>query len=369
MAKHIPFFNYSALFEEAASDYMAVVRDVLQRGAFILQEDVEMFERNLAEFIGVRHVIGVGNCTDGLVLALRAANVGAGDEVIFPSHTFVATASAVHAVGATPVPVDCQDDHLIDPQAVAAAVTPKTRAIMPVQLNGRVCNMDALQDIADRHRLLIIEDAAQSLGARYQNRLAGGFGIAAAFSFYPAKILGGFGDGGAVVTNDDAVADRVRRGRDHGRAPDGTITGWGMNSRLDNLQAAVLNYRFRNYHEIIATRRQIAGWYHERLRDLPALTLPPPPDTAGEHFDVYQNYEIESDRRDALRARLQKSGIGTMIQWGGQPVHQIAALEFSQTLPITDRVFQRCLMLPLNTTVREDDVEYICGEIREFHAA
>ena len=246
-ARSIPFFDYPHLFHSEEQELTAIFRDVGMRGAFILQEDLVRFERNLAAYLGVKYALGVGNATDGLLLALRAAGIGPGDEVIFCSHTMVATAAAIHFAGATPVPVECGEDHLIDPEAVERAVTPRTRAILPTQLNGRTADMQALGDIARKHDLAIVEDAAQALGSRFQGRAAGSFGVAGAISFFPAKTLGCLGDGGAVVTNDDDVYERVIQLRDHGRGADGEIVSWGLNSRLDNLQAAILDFRLASY--------------------------------------------------------------------------------------------------------------------------
>jgi len=207
--RSVPFFSYPDLFGRYAEEYLEMVKSVGCRGAYILQEDLARFERNLAAFLGAKHTLGVGNATDGLHFALRAAGLCPGDEVILSSHTMVATAAAVHFAGGVPIPVECGADHLIDPDAVASAVSPRTRFIMPTQLNGRTCRMDRLQAVADRHGLLIVEDAAQALGSRFQGRAAGTFGIAAAISFYPAKVLGCFGDGGAVVTQDDQVREKL----------------------------------------------------------------------------------------------------------------------------------------------------------------
>jgi dTDP-4-amino-4,6-dideoxygalactose transaminase len=365
--RQIPFFNYRGAFAAQEDSFLDIIRDVIRRGAFIQQRDLAQFESHLASYLGVAHALGVGNATDGLIMALRAAGIRAGDEVIFPSHTMVATAASIAHVGATPVAVECGADHLIDPSAVEAAVTSRTRAVVPVQLNGRTCRMDAIESIARKHGLLIIEDAAQGLGSSYKGRRAGTFGVAAAFSFYPAKILGCLGDGGAVVTNAEGIAKRVGLLRDHGRNEQGEVELWGFNSRLDNVQAAVLDYQFQTYDATIAHRRHLARLYDERLRDLSSLTLPPAPDADPDHFDVYQNYEIEADDRDRLRVHLQQHGVGTIIQWGGKPVHQFTALGLDVSLPFTDRVFTRCLMLPMNMMLTEDDVDYVSERIREFY--
>lgn len=367
--RSIPFFNYKGAFTAREEEYVAIFRDVIHRGAFIQQKDLVEFEKRLASYLGVRHAIGVGNATDGLIMAWRAAGLRPGDEVIFPSHTMVASPASVAHAGGVPVPVDCGPDHLIDPAAIEPAITPRTRAIMPVQLNGRTANMDAIRRIADKHGLYIIEDSAQALGSKFKGQFAGTFGRAGVFSFYPAKILGCFGDGGAIVTDDDAIAEQVLLLRDHGRNAVGEVVTWGLNSRLDNLQAAILDLQFRDYDEIISHRRALAACYEEHLSGLRQLDLPPAPDEDPDHFDVYQNYELQADDRDALRAHLTAAGIGTLIQWGGKPVHQFTGLGLKASLPNTDRLFRRCLMLPMNMMVSIDDAVYISEAIRQFYRA
>lgn len=326
---------------------MKTLHGVLSRGAYILQKDLDQFERNLGKYLGVKHVIGVADGTNALILALRAAGIGAGDEVILPSHTYIATAAAVHFAGATPVLVECGPDHMIDPEDVYRAVTPNSRCIMPTQLNGRTCNMDVLQDLADRYDLMIIEDAAQALGSKFKGRFAGTFGKAGTFSFYPAKLLGCFGDGGAVATNDDEIAKKLSLLRDHGRNKNGEVVAWGSNCRLDNIQAAVLDLKLKTFDKDIARRRKIAALYQERLSDIEDLVLPPEPSVDSVHFDVYQNYELEAGRRDALQAYLKKNGIGTLIQWNGRAVHQCSGVGFDDVrLPVTERMTRRFLMLP-----------------------
>lgn len=365
--REIPFFNYRKAFADQQDAFTTIFHDVLGRGAYILQRDMVDFERHLGAYVGVTHALGVGNATDGLHFLWRAAGLRPGDEVILPSHTMVATAAAIHFAGGVPVPVDCGPDHLLDPAAAEAAVGPRTRGICPVQLNGRVCDMDAVERIARTHDLILIEDSAQALGAKWKDRQAGSFGRGGAFSFYPAKLLGCLGDGGAVTTNDAAVAREVYLLRDHGRTPEGDVAGWGLNSRLDNLQAAFLDAQLADYGAIIATRRRLAGIYDEMLGDVAEVMLPPGPDADPDHFDVYQNYELEADRRDELRAHLKAHGVGTHIQWGGKAVHQFAALGFAVRLPNTERFFTRALMLPLNTTLSDDDARYVAEAIRGFY--
>jgi len=366
--RSIPFFNYPHLFTSEEEELVAIFRDVGRRGAFILQQDLERFERHLAAYLGVKHVLGVANATDGLIIALRAAGLGVDsrEEVIFSSHTMVATASAIHFAGATPVPVECGTDHLIDAASVEAAITPRTRAILPTQLNGRTADMDALRDIARRYGLQIVEDAAQALGSRFDGQCAATFGASAAISFFPAKLLGCLGDGGCVVTNDDSVYDRMLQLHDHGRRADGEIISWGLNSRLDNLQAAILDYRLDSYPLAIERRRELAKLYEARLGGVEALQLPPAPSN-GRHFDVYQNYEIEAQQRNELRDHLKHRGIATIVQWGGKAVHQWPALGFPQRLPFTDALFQRLLLLPMNLSLTDNEAHEVCDAIEDFY--
>lgn len=367
--RRIPFFDYSEVFSSSEEKLVEVFRDVLRRGAFIQQSDLLEFEKNLAEFLGAKHAFGVANCTDGLIIAMKSVGVQPGDEVIFPSHTFVASAASIHFAGGVPVPVECGPDHLIDAAKIENAVTAKTKAILPVQLNGRTCNMDAIQEIADKYGLKIIEDAAQALGAKFKNRSAGSFGDAAAFSFYPAKTLGCLGDGGAVVTSDDEIAEKILKLRDHGRDENGEVAIWGFNSRLDNLQAAILNFNMGRYEEAIARRREIAGLYHKSLESLPSLKLPPAPGSNPDYYDIYQNYEVETVFRDELREYLDTAGGGieTALQWGGKAVHQFQNLALNCELPATERTLKESFLLPINTMITDNDVERICEKITEFY--
>jgi dTDP-4-amino-4,6-dideoxygalactose transaminase len=367
LARSIPFFPYPQVFLQQEEDLVGIFRDVGRRGAFIAQEDLQRFEENLARFMGARRVIGVANATDGLLIALRAAGVEPGTGVIFSSHTMVATAAAIHFAGAIPVAVECGPDHLIDPQAVAAAITPRTSAILPTQLNGRTADMEALGWLASRHGLLIVEDAAQALGSRFKGQCAGTFGAAAAVSFYPSKLLGCLGDGGAVIANHDEVAERVQALHDHGRDRQGNVTGWGFNSRLDNLQAAIVDYRLLKYEAVIARRRELARAYDAALEGIAEVVRPPAPDADEVHFDVYQNYEIEAEERDRLRQFLTTRGMGTLLPWGGKAVHQWNALGFRTRLPATEKLFERVLLLPMHAWLSDNDVAMVASAVREFY--
>ena len=364
----IPFFKYPSLFKSNENEFLEIFKDVGNRGAYILQKDLQDFEENLAKFTGCKYALGVANGTDAIWLGLMAAGIGKGDEVIFASHTYIATAGAIKFVGATPIPADCKSDHMIDPISVSKLVTTKTKAIVPTQLNGRCCDMDSLLDIAKKYNLIILEDAAQGLGAKFKGNGIGTFDKGATISFYPAKNLGSFGDGGGFVTNDIDMYNSVKLLRDHGRNEDGIFIKWGFNSRLDNLQAAFLNFKLKKYQKDIDRRREIAQRYQDRLKNVNQLHLPVGPNDDVNYYDVFQNYEIECENRDSLKIYLSENGIGTLIQWNGQPVHSIKSLGFKgHGLKYTDEMYKKCLMIPMNTTLSDDEVLYVCKKINEFY--
>jgi dTDP-4-amino-4,6-dideoxygalactose transaminase len=368
----VPFFDWKALYEERAADYAQIIERTAASGAFILQAAVEEFEAKLAAFVGVKHAIGLSDCTNAMLLGLRASDICSGDEIILPGHAFIAAAQSIHFAGAVPVPVEItqSDGWLIDPIAVESAITPRTRGIMAVHVNGRLCSMDVLREIADKHRLDVYEDAAQALGATLEGRSAGSFGRWGAFSFYPSKTLGCFGDAGALVTEDDALASAVRAMRNHGANPDKALSAdcqlWGTNARIDNVHAAVLSYKLDWYGEAIARRREIAALYNEAFASIHALTLPPEPVSTSRHFDIFQNYEICCDSRDSLRSHLSDRGIGTIVQWGGVGIHQFRALGFTQDLPRTDSFFRRSLLLPMNHLLSDQQVGAVIDAVRTF---
>lgn len=367
VARSVPFFNYAHVFTSREKQFLETIKNVGRRGAFIMQKDLVDFEANLAEYTGAKFAVGVSNATDGLQMALMAAGIGGRDEVIFCSHTMVATASAIHFTGATPVPVEAGSDHVMDPKAIENSINVRTKAIMPTQLNGRTAIMDAIMEIADKNGLLVFEDAAQALGSKFKGKCAGTFGVASCISFYPAKILGCFGDGGAVLTNDDEIYKKLLLLRDHGRTENNDVELWGFNSRLDNLQAAILNEGLKKHNQVIERRRAIATIYQDRLGHIEQLVLPPAPDSDSEHFDIFQNYEIEAENRDYLQAFLRECGIGTLIQWGGKGVHEFRKLGFTQFLPFTEKLTKRILMIPVNLSLSDDDVHYVCDCIIDFY--
>ncbi len=367
----VQFFDYSRVYSTEAERYDNVLKDVLYRSDFIMRDDLAKFEKKLASFVGVKHAIGVANGTDAIWLSLLAVGIKPTDEIIIPSHTYVATAGAVKMIGAIPILADCGEDHLINPESVESLITERTKAIIPVQLNGRTAVMEPLFELSQKYNLILVEDEAQGLGSKYKGKMAGSFGIAGTYSFFPAKVLGCFGDGGAVVTDDDNVAIKVRRMRDHGRDVQGKIRMWGYNSRLDNIQAAILLEKFRTFERDINHRRKIASIYSEHFKDIKEIISPPSPNDEGsKHYNTFQNYEIEVESRDNLRSYLAEHNIDTIIQWGGKPLHGLTALGLhGKDLSRTELLFKRAVLLPMNQYMYLNEAEYVAQKVREFYGA
>jgi dTDP-4-amino-4,6-dideoxygalactose transaminase len=343
----------------------AAITACLTRGDLIYREQLRIFEEHFAAFVGTRYAVGVNSGYHALFFALVASGIGPGDEVITVGHTFVATVSAIVHAGATPVLVDVLEDYTMDPGQVERAVTPRTRALMPVHLNGRICDMDRLLEIAERHRLTVIEDAAQAVGARFRGRGAGSLGRAGCFSFYPFKILGGFGDGGAVTTDDPEVARIVSLLRYNGEDREtGEYHYHGQTALLDNVQAAVLDVKLRHLPDWVAHRRAIAARYRKGLERLPGLRLPHFPEDA--RTDVFQNYVIRHPARDALRAHLQRAGVETLVHWP-KPMWEHRGLRLPDPgLPETTRLCREVLSLPMSAETTAEHVDQTVDAIAAF---
>ena len=366
---NIPFFNYPAVYNTYKNDFQRVFEEIGSKGSFIMQSELLDFEKKIANYSNCKYAIGVGNATDALEMLLAASGIGFGDEVIISTHTMIATASAISANGAVPVPVECGSDHLIDPESILKEINSKTSCIMPTQLNGRTAKMDDICNIAKEYGLKIIEDSAQALGSKYNGQNAGTFDVGGCISFYPAKVLGCLGDGGMILCNSKDLYDKLIMIRDHGRDPvSGDVVLWGRNSRLDNLQAAFLDYQFNNYENVIERRRQIAEIYENEISVLDEVVLPPSPKNNDMHFDIFQNYEIEANERNTLKKYLYDNGIGTLIQWGGKGVHQFTKLGFKKSLPTSERIIDRMLLLPINMTITDDEVKYVSDNINSFYS-
>jgi len=363
----VPFLDLRAAYYELQSELDAAYRRVMESGWYILGEEVEAFEREFAAYVGTEHCIGVGNGLDALHLILRACDIGPGDEVIVPANTYIATWLAVSYAGATPVPVE-PDPYTcnIDPQRLEAAITSRTRAIMPVHLYGQPADMDPILDIARCYGLRVIEDAAQAHGARYKGRRVGSLGDAAGFSFYPTKNLGACGDGGAVTTDDPQLAERVRALRNYGSFEKYYHGIKGFNSRLDPLQAAFLRVKLKRLDEWNERRRQVARKFLGGLRGLPDLVLPYVPDWAE---PVWHLFVIRHPRRDQLREHLSGKGIGTLIHYPVPPHLQGAYRELrfgGGSFPITEAIHREVLSLPMGPHLDDNSVDEIIREVRVF---
>lgn len=367
MAYKVRFVNYPEHYRRIWDEVTGAIEGCLSRGDLIARQQLDDFEANLAKFVGAKHAIGLNSGTDALLISLKAAGIKKGDEVVTVSHTFIATIMSIVFNGATPKLIDVADDMEMDTSLIEKVITKKTRAIIPVHLNGRMTDMRVVNEIAEEKDLIVVEDAAQALGARVGGLNSGASGFTGCFSFYPAKILGCAGDGGALVTNDDDAAREMRLLRDHGFKRDtNDFVMFGFNSRLDNIQAAILDIKLRHLPEWIKRRREIAKMYEKGLGGIEGLKLPPAPEN-GDYFDVFQNYVIRSGRRDKLYAFMKEKGVETLISWP-KPNHSHPNLGLAKfKLPETEELSRTVLSLPMFPELTDDETRYVIDAIREFH--
>ncbi|MFZ4849483.1 MAG: DegT/DnrJ/EryC1/StrS family aminotransferase [Caldilinea sp.] len=368
MTHAVPLVDLSAQYAAIGPEIDAAIRSVVERAAFIMGPEVQAFETEFAAFCATRHAVGVASGTAALELTLRACQIGAGDEVITSAHTFIATAEAISATGARPVFADIDPvTYTLDPEAVAAAVTPATRAILPVHIYGQPAHMDRLLAIAARHDLVVVEDAAQAHGARWHGRPVGSLGHAACFSFYPGKNLGAYGDAGAITTDDPQLAAEVALLRNHGRRSKYLHEIKGYGERLDTLQAAVLRAKLPHLPTWTAARQRLAARYSERLAPLAERLTLPGVNPAAEA--VWHLYVVRTQPRDALLDSLQQSGIGAGIHYP-TPLHlqpAYADLGYRRgDLPVTERVAESCLSLPLYPEMTEAQQDAVVAAIAAF---
>lgn len=354
---NIPMVDLAAETREMGAEIESAIREVLASGRFILGPNVTALEQEAAAYLGVKHAVALASGTDALHLALRAAGIGSGDEVITTPFTFIATAEACSYVGATPVFVDIEPRSFnIDPAQVAAAVTRRTRAILPVHLYGQPADMDALREIARRHRLLLIEDCAQSFGARYRGQQTGAIGEAGCFSFYPSKNLGAYGDGGMAVTSDDDIAATLRVLRDHGSRVRYHHSIIGYNSRLDELQAAILRVKLRRIDDLNRRRREAARHYTRCLEGSPIE----PPRCNDEAGHVFHQYTVRTPRREAVQQALTQAGIACAVYYP-IPLHrQEVYAGNTQALPQAEAAAGAVLSLPIHPYLETATIERIC---------
>ena len=371
----IPFVNYPRAYQMIKPQIDEAIMACISQGDLVYRHDLKKFEKSFANFCDSKYCIGTGSCTNAMFISLKAIGIGMGHEVITTSHTYIATIDAIVATGALPVLVDVNPRTMnMDVDALEKAITPWTKALIPVHLNGRCCDMDKIMPLALEHNLFVIEDAAQAVGAKQYQQKAGSFGNTGCFSFYPAKILGCYGEGGAIVTDDDKLASLLYLMRDHGEWPPylenqtrdekKTIYGWGYNTILDNIQAAVLNVKLEFLEKKIRRRRQIARMYDEAFFNIKALDLPPAP-TNWEYYDVFQNYVIRYSKRDLLEKYLNEHGIETIASWK-VPNHKQKGLKLNFKLPETERISMEVLSLSMYPELTDEEVLHVIGVIRRY---
>jgi dTDP-4-amino-4,6-dideoxygalactose transaminase len=382
----VPLCDLTEQYRRLKPEIDAAVQEVMASGHYILGSNVKAFEREIADYLGCRHAVGVGSGTDALHLALRALDIGPGDEVITTPFTFIATTEAIGIVGATPVFVDV-DPHTynIDPDLIESAITGRTKAILPVHLYGQPCDMDAIMAIASRHRLHVVEDCAQAMGARYRGRRVGTCGVVGCFSFFPSKNLGCYGDGGMVATNDEQLYDRIAMLRRHGCRRKYFHEELGLNSRLDELHAAVLRIKLRHLDDWNQRRRERAYRYNALLAELSEIqrpaeidaglaVVPTTPNAVGDLVEaVYHQYTVQLDNRDLVQAALGRADVGCAIYYPVplhlQRVHEPLQLR-PGTLPVAEQVSRRCLSLPMFPELTDEEQrQVVCSLDSAIHRA
>ena len=365
----VPFLDVKAAYLELQAEMDAACRRVMESGWYLLGQEGEAFEAEFAAYCGAKHCVGVANGLDALHLILRAMGIGAGDEVIVPSNTYIATWLAVSYAGATPVPVEPDERTFnLDPQRIEAAITSRTRAILPVHLYGQTADMEPINELASRYGLRVIEDAAQAHGARYKGRRAGSLADAAGFSFYPGKNLGALGDGGAVVTDDAALADAVRVLRNYGSRQKYYNETRGYNSRLDELQAALLRVKLSRLDEWNARRQEVATAYLQQLEGVADLVLPFVPQWAE---PVWHLFVVRHTERERLQEHLSAGGTGTLIHYPRPPHLQAAYADLGYgqgDFPLAERMADEVLSLPLGPHLSADAVDYVVQQLSSFAA-
>ena len=362
--RNVPYVDLVGQHEPLKKDVLAAVERLLDRGDFILGEDVVQFEERIAHYCGTRYAVSVNSGTDALFLVMKAYGIGDGDEVITAPNSFLASASTIVATGATPVFADVREDLNIDPVEVENKITTRTVAIMPVHLSGRPVDMNPIRELAETHGLKIIEDAAQSIGAEYRGVKTGALGDAGCFSLHPLKTLNGCGDGGIVTTDDTELRDTLVQFRNIGLKNRNEADLWGFNSRLDSIQAAILNVKFDQLESWTEKRIANAGRYCELLGKAVIC-----PTTAEETRSVYHTFVIKAERRDELKKFLKHEGIGSSIHYP-IPIHlQKASRRFGYRLgdfPVAERNAHQILSLPIRQDLSAEDIEYVAGTINEF---
>ena len=364
---NIPYVDLAEQHTPIKEKLLEAVSKVLDHGKFILGDEVAQFEERFAKLCGVSYAVALNSGTDALILALRTLGIGSGDEVITVSNSFVSSASCIVYVGAKPVFVDVGEDYLMDPQFIEKAITPRTKAILPVHWTGRSADMTAINAIAKKHKLFVIEDCAQAVCAEYQGKKVGSLSDAGCFSLHPLKTLNACGDGGVLTTNNKDMYEKILALRDNGFYRRNECIYWSNNSRLDTIHAAMLLVKMDYLEEWTQSRRANAHFYQTHLKGVSQIQIPP---VEKNLRAVYHTFIIQADRRDELQAFLMEKGIGTKVHYA-VPIHlQPVAKELGYkkgSLPITERQAQKILSLPVSGQVTHDMLEYVVNKIREFY--
>tara|TARA_B100000700_G_scaffold330202_1_gene455226 strand:+ start:447 stop:1607 length:1161 start_codon:yes stop_codon:yes gene_type:complete len=360
----VPYIDFNKQFKKNRIEILSKFISVMRKGNFTLREDVSLFEKKISKFLNVKYVIGVNSGTDALMFALGCLGFRKGSEVITVGHTFIATISSIAHVGCVPIMCDISDDYNIDVNKIEKLITKKTKAIVPVHLNGRACNMKKIMNIAKKYNLKVVEDTAQSLGAKFKGKMAGTFGNLGCFSLHPLKSLGGAGDGGFVVTNEKKIYKKIYKLRNHGQENRDKISYYGFCSRLDNLQAAIINIKLKKFNSDIAARRKIAFFYSKKLEKFP-LVLPSSFESKY-NFDTFNSYVIRCDKQKKLKEFLKKKKIETLINWPN-PIYKNKGLKIrNDYLPNTEKIVKEILSLPIYPEISIKQLNYIIKSISEF---
>lgn len=362
----VPYIDLSSQYEQYKNQMITIFEKIASSGQFILREEVVQFESEAATYLGVKYAVGVNSGTDALFLSLKAMGVQEGDEVITVSHTFIATIAAIVHCGATPVLVDIAMDGNIDVNKIESAITARTKAIVVVHMNGKVCDMDSIIPIAEKYNLMVLEDAAQAFGASYNGRFAGSFGVCGAFSFHPMKVLGCMGDGGLITTDDENIYKKLLLLRNHGQQTKSDLVLFGYNSRLDNLQAAILLQRLTVFESELTKRDAIANFYNQHLSSISQIVLPKCHE--NNRRDVFSSYVILAENRDILFDHLVSSGIEVAIHWN-TPNHKQEKLGLDHfELDVTETYSKQVLSLPIHPYLSEVQLQYVVDRLIEFYA-
>jgi len=360
----IPFLNLKVVNQVYEPEIAEIVLEILNHGWYILGERLKQFESEFAQYCGVKHCIGVANGLDALTILLKASEFPPNSEIIVPANSYIATILSVSNANLIPVPIEpFLDNYLIDYQAIEKAITPRTKAILVTHLYGKCCEMNVINDLAHKHNLKVFEDAAQAHGAVYNDKKVGNLSDGAGFSFYPSKNIGAMGDAGAITTNDDALVERIRALRNYGSTEKYLFNYQGYNSRLDEIQAAILSLKLPNLDADNTYRKKLAKRYLTEINN-PKIILPPSDSIDN---DAWHLFVIRVKERDKFRLFLSEKGIETAIHYPIPPHKQLAYKEWAKFhLPITEKIHQEVLSLPLNTALKSEEISYIIHHVNQF---